>query len=151
MGRDHRPDDEETRREGLSVQAIDPFDGTQYELTIRHERIQAMRLRGKGAIQEAAYLVEYVLQHPRAIFRGLRRDEDEPRHEGDGTGWLCYCAIPPRAYDRDGNEIPPYRRKVYLVFVTDEEIVYNWRWDQADADEQHLPHDHENRFRERLL
>lgn len=141
-------DGQESRREGLAVQAVDPTDGTLYELTLSHDRVRSMALRGRGAILEASRLVEYVLQHPTAIFEGIRRDVDDPRY---GAGWRCYCGTPPCAYDDRGDEINPPPGRVYLVFVNDEEVVYNWRWDRADSENARLPYDHENRFRERLL
>ena len=142
MGRDR------SRREELAVQAIDPADGTLYELTLSYDRIRSMALRGRGAILEASRLVEYVLHHPTAIFEGIRRDADDPRY---GAGWRCYCGTPPCAFSESGEEINPPPAMVYLVFVNDEEVVYNWRWDRADSDNARLPHDHENRFRDRLL
>lgn len=92
--------------------------------------------------------VPMILQHPSAVFEGLRRDEDEDR---TGYGWRCYCGIPDHAYGRDGAAIPPYRGMVYLVFVNDEGVAYNWRWEQAAPDEPRLPIDHQDRFRKRLL
>jgi hypothetical protein len=39
----------------------------------------------------------------------------------------------------------------YLVFVDDENVVYNWRLEKADPDNPRLPVDHETRFKQRLL
>ena len=85
---------------------------------------------------------------PTAVFEGLRRDEDE---EPKGVGWRCYCGVPDCSYRRDGTETAPYPNRVYLVFVNDEGVAYNWRWEKADTDKAKLPVDHLTRFKRQLL
>jgi len=51
----------------------------------------------------------------------------------------------------NGTPIRPYRGQIYLVFVNDEGIAYNWRWEEADPENPRLPVDHENRFRKPVL
>ncbi len=41
--------------------------------------------------------------------------------------------------------------QVYLVFINDDGVAYNWRWDRADPDEPSLPVGYQTRFRKRLL
>lgn len=89
-----------------------------------------------------------ILQKPTAIFEGLRRDEDEDR---GGYGWRCYCGVPAQSYRSDGTAVPPYHSQVYLVFVNDERVAYNWRWEKADPDNPKLPLGYETRFKQRLL
>jgi hypothetical protein len=89
-----------------------------------------------------------ILQQPTAIFEGIRQDEDEDRQ---GYGWRCYCGIPESAYHSDGSVRAPYPNQVYLVFVNDESVAYNWRWEQADEDDPKLPQGHKERFKQRLL
>jgi hypothetical protein len=55
------------------------------------------------------------------------------------------------SFRRDGSEAPPYREQVYLVFVNDENIAYNWRWEKCDAEGPTLPENHVSRFKKRLL
>lgn len=98
--------------------------------------------------KECAIIVPMILQHPTAIFEGLREDEDEdPR----GVGWRCYCGIPAISYHSDGTERSPYPGQIYLVFVNDEEVAYNWRWEKADPDDPKLPQNYTQRFKKRLL
>ena len=59
--------------------------------------------------------------------------------------------IPKSAYHPDGTERPPYPNQVFLVFVNDEQVAYNWRWERAAPDDRKLPQDHEARFKKRLL
>src|SRR5208337_3405121 len=63
----------------------------------------------------------------------------------------CYCGIPEQSFRPDGSSARPYPGQVYLVFVNDEKVTYNWRWEKADPDDPRLPVDHETRFKQRLL
>lgn len=100
--------------------------------------------RLRGAARELAYLVPFVLQNPTAIFRGVR-DEGESQ-------WLCYAGLPEDAFNhRTGERVRPWAGQVFLVFVDDDRIVYNWRWDRSDATSLRLPVDYAERFEERLL
>lgn len=103
--------------------------------------------RGVLHVKECAYIVPMILEKPTAIFEGLRQDDDEDRR---GYGWRCYCGVPDRSYRADGTEGPPRTGYVYLVFVNDEMVAYNWSWTKADPDDPRVPANHENRFRERL-
>ena len=90
-----------------------------------------------------------ILRTPTAIFEGLRTDDDEDQH---GTaGWRCYCGVPEFAYHTDGTSRSPYPHQVYLVFVNEDGVAYNWRWENADPDDTRLPENHNSRFKKRLL
>jgi hypothetical protein len=141
-------DKEGSRRQHLILQAVNPTDGKTCEVQISFERMQAVARRSLGHAKECGYIVPMTLQKPTAIFEGLRIDADEdPR----GTGWRCYCGIPEHAYRRDGTATAPYPGQVYLVFVNDEGVAYNWRWEKADAENPLLPQNHSTRFKQRLL
>ncbi len=109
--------------------------------------MQAVARSGLGHAQECGKIVPAILQRPTAIFEGLRRDEDEDRW---GFGWRCYCGLPEHSYRSDGAAGRPYPGQVYLVFVNDEQVAYNWRWEKADPDDLTLPLDHALRFKQRL-
>ena len=78
---------------------------------------------------------------------GLGSEADEDKR---GVGWRCYCGLPDRSYAADGEKCPPRRGQVYLVFINEERVAYNRRWEPADADNPGLPPDHANRFKRRL-
>lgn len=137
----------ESRRQYITIAAIDPTDGTACEVMISYDRMQAVGRRSLGHAKECAYVVPMILQHPTAVFEGFGRDEDEDR---TGYGWRCYCGIPDHAYLRDGSAIPPHSGQVYLVFVNDEGVAYNWRWEEADSEQPLLPVDYADRFREQV-
>jgi hypothetical protein len=140
---------EESRRAYLTLAAIEPKDGTlTCEVLVSYDRMQAVARRSMGQAKECGLIVPAILQRPTAIFEGLRRDEDEDR---DGYGWRCYCGIPEHSYRPDGSEARPYPGQVYLVFVNDERVAYNWRWEKADPDNPRLPLGHADRFTQQLL
>jgi hypothetical protein len=106
-----------------------------------------------GAIKEAAELVPFALMHPRAIFGGLRHPDD--KYSGQSPGWLCYCSRPEYDYTKSGEPCNPEPCKVFLVFVNEEQIIFNWRWENADVkafcNKEYLPENYKIRFRERYL
>lgn len=137
-----------SRRDGILIEALDPVTGGVCEVFISHRRLLTVGRRSIGHAKECGHLVPFVLQHPASVFEGLRRDEEEdPR----GVGWRCYCAVPTCSYRRDGAEANPYPGQVYLVFINDERVAYNWRWDDADQDEPTFPIEYLTRFKRRLL
>jgi hypothetical protein len=139
---------EESRRKYLKLNAIDPVDGTMGEVLVSFDRMQAVGRRSMAHAKECGIIVPMILQQPTAVFEGLRQDEDEDQR---GVGWRCYCGIPERAYHSDGSERSPYLGQVYLVFVNEEGVAYNWRWEKADPDDLRLPQNHAVRFKKRLL
>jgi len=141
-------DKEDSRRTGLILHAVNPSDGAVCEVQVSFSRMQAVARRSLGHAKECGYIVPMILQRPTAVFEGLRRDEDEdPR----GVGRRCYCGIPEFSYRPDGTAGRPYPKQVYLVFVNDEGVAYNWRWEKADAEDPKLPENHLTRFRRRVL
>lgn len=139
----------ESRRHYLTIAAKDPVTGQlTAHVQISFERMQHVARRSSGHAKECAFIVPAVLQRPTAIFEGLTWDDDEDRR---GYGWRCYCAIPDNAYRSDGTPRETYPGQVYLVFVNDENVAYNWRWEKADPDDPTRPINHLTRFRTRLL
>ena len=106
-----------------------------------------------GAIKEAVELVQFTLKYPNSIFEGLRPPDDE--YSNKSPGWLCYCSRPVNDYTRTGEEISPPSWKVFLVFVNEDRIIFNWRWENADVEAFHgrdyLPENYSTRFKKRLL
>lgn len=137
-----------SRRDHLTLEAVNPADGKACGILVSHDRMQAVARRSMGHAKECGLILPMIIQQPTAIFEGIRQDEDEDRQ---GYGWRCYCGIPESAYHSDGTKRTPYPNQVYLVFVNDESVAYNWRWEQADQDDPKLPKNHEERFRKRLL
>lgn len=139
---------DESRRKYLTISAVNPIDGTLCEVQISQARMVTVGKRSMAHAKECAFLVPEILQGPTAVFEGLRSDEDE---DHTGCGWRCYCGIPSQAYHPDGTKRAAYPNQVYLVFVNDENVAYNWRWERSDDDDSKLPVDYNNRFRKRLI
>jgi hypothetical protein len=140
---------QESRRQGITLQAINPDDGTlTVEIQLSYDRMQTVAKRSLGHAKECGYIVPMILQKPTAIFEGLTQDQDE---DSRGYGWRCYCGIPEVSYHSDGTSGLPYSVQVYLVFVNEAGVAYNWRWEKADPDKLNLPINHATRFRKRLL
>ena len=148
---------DESRRAGLECEAVNPKTGkTDLILTVSYSKIRSLRhKRNRGELMRAVELVRLALKSPSAIFRGIRFEEDE-EHSCSSPGWLCYCCCPPYDFGRDGNPCDAPLWQVFLVFVNEDGIIYDWRWDKADIEafhqKQYLPLDYDNnRFQERIL
>jgi hypothetical protein len=123
--------------------AFNPIDGQRWTVIVPAAHIWLTWQRGMGPTRELAELVPFVLEHPTAVFRGLR-DRESP--EG-----LCYTGLPSKAYDySNGKKVGPWSGEVYLVFVNGAGAVYTERWEKSAPDDQTLPEGHETRFVERL-
>jgi hypothetical protein len=137
----------DSRREYLCIEALNPLNGETESIQISQQRMLSVGRRSVGHAKECGLIVPEILQNPTAVFEGLRRDEDDDQW---GCGWRCYCGIPSNSYTSDGREKASYPMQVYLVFVNDEGVAYNWRWEKADPDDPDLPINHQDRFQRRL-
>ncbi len=140
-------DEPSSRRGKLAIDAFDPITGGTIVVYISQERLLAIGKRSQGQTLEAAYLVPQALQCRGPVFEGLRSETDEDKR---GVGWRCYCSLPDRSYTADGDKRPPRRGQVFLVFLNEDRVAYNWRWEPADPENPELPLDHKNRFKRRL-
>jgi hypothetical protein len=127
---------------------IDPLTGKLRPIQLDFDKLKHLPRKGAGKVKEAGFVVREVLEKPIAVFRGLKRDTDEPRL---GAGWLCYVGRPGCCFEDDGRSVPPPQNRVFLVFVTDQWIAYNWYWHSADIHEPDLPEGYGDRFQEKLL
>jgi hypothetical protein len=140
-----------SRRENLTRRALNPeTQQPDLEVTIREQRLRGIGERGnKADVFTAAYTLDEALKNPNAIFEGLRFDEDELR-SCSSPGWLCYAYHPARKYNNEGQTLATPKGRIFLVFVNDDRVVYNWTWENADenalANGKYLPADYENRF-----
>lgn len=146
---------DESRRSGFECLAVSPIDGKKdLVLTLSINRAKILQRRANRADMYRVQLVRSVLDSPTAIFQGIRFEEDE-RHTCHCPGWLCYCGLPIKDYTSSGTEINPPPKKVFLAFVNDEHVVYNWGWERADLDAWerglYFPTEYQNRFQRRVL
>jgi hypothetical protein len=130
------------------VPAIDPITGQAVSVSFSHDKLMALTARSRGQVMEAARVVPAILLKPLGIFEGLCRDADEPYH---GVGWRCYSGQPTVAYKEDGTACDPWDGEVFLVFVNDERVAYEWYWTKGDPNRPGWPTGHEGRFKKNLL
>lgn len=129
-----------------SVDAICPFDGGKWNVLVSPQRIAFINKIGGAFRYESRLIVPAVLKKPAAIFEGVRRDEDENKGS-DVLGWLAYLGYCECGYGDDGAATEP-PGDPYLVFVDEERVAYNWRFDEDDL---LTPDVFEHRFRKKLL
>ncbi len=133
-----------TRKGYANVPAVNPKDGSPWDLYISLEKLQYITKRGMAHAKELAFVVPKVLLAPKAIFVGVRDELED--------NWLCYVGRPAHSYrGRKGDPCPPWPGEVYLVFVTSDHVIYTFRWEKAAEDNPDLPENYSMRFRERAL
>ena len=69
-----QPDPNQTRREPLMYDAIDPISGKLIVVQVRHDRLLTAAKVSVGHVKEIAFTVPYVLLRPTVIFEGLKKD-----------------------------------------------------------------------------
>ncbi len=128
----------------MSIEAVCPHDGKIWDVYLSLEKAKWVTSNGMGATLELAETVRDGLRNPRRIFRGVRDDD----REIDDDGWLCYISRPSVAYDRKRHvKVPAWDNEVFMIYVTDERVVYHWGWYACDNQDPDLPVDYENRFK----
>src|SRR6266446_1403048 len=81
--------------------------------------------------------VPFAVNHPHAIFKGLER-------EGHETSY-CYVAKPVRRFINDTLSEPLRAGLVFVVFVSSNLEIFNWRFEKACGDGK-FPENHHARF-----
>ena len=131
------------RRGYVKATAVDPFDGGAWDVRISNDRMDYIARRSLGQVKDMAFVLPHVLTCPTCIFQGNREDGE--------SEWLCYCGVPPRAFDQHGREILPPEGMVFLVFLNAERVAYTWRWECCDSEKSTFPQEHEQRFDRQVL
>ena len=142
------PSNQESRREYITIVAIDPIYGKPCEVLISYDRIQAVGrevLVTPKNVHISFRLFCNILRPFLKVFGGTRTNPAKAL-AGDVT-----AAFRNKSFLQDGTPIRPYAGQIYLVFVNDENVAYNWRWEKSDESDLRLPRDHDTRFRRRLL
>ena len=132
------------RKAGKSyrLEARNPYGDTRYNVLVTEATMDSARARGPGACRELMVNVPHVLIQPSAVFRGVRE-------RGENL-WLCYAGHPDYYYDSRGQRLAAPENEIFLVFVTEKQIVYTHRWEDADLENADSPRDYNDRFDKRL-
>ena len=103
------------------IEGVGPT-GVNWEFFLTKDRFEHAKRVSHGQVLELAYNVRHVMQDKNAfVFQGIRAD-------GHKEG-LSYIGYPPRRYDEHGNVLTPKEGEMFFVFVTEERIIYTWRWE----------------------
>lgn len=152
---DPQPSKPTPKRGYLSLDAVNPADGSHFEVWISRERAEAVAKRGRHAVCEMGYVVSEVLRKPRRVYEGVRWEGDQDRHRATDE-WLCYIGLPTADFRTPDSDRPsqPGKGKLFLVFVNRDRIAYNWRWEPAAEGTVDVPcgqGDSESRFGKQVL
>jgi hypothetical protein len=63
-----------TRRDYLTLAALDPASGQMGTVQVSFDRMQAVGRRSMAHAKECGLIVPQIVQHPTAIFEGLRQE-----------------------------------------------------------------------------
>lgn len=107
------------------------------EFRIPHNLVEHIQRYGPEHKFHELKLVKEILALPTVIFEGLRQEQEEG---------LCYAGVPSCRYTNQGNKKPPAKGKTFLVFLTNEGTVFQWRWEEADPDWEGYPLKWRERF-----
>jgi len=140
---------QQTRRELVAVNAVEPKTGKGCIVYISTKRIQEVGRRSIGQALECKELVTQVLQTPTRVFQGLRWDEDEKGSKS--PGWRSYCKIPTHSYSENGEKRPPRPNRVFMVCVNVDHVAFNWDWVRCDPRNPECPVKYDTRFKEPVL
>lgn len=112
------------------------------EVWLDQAHIDGLTKRGLETRFARIQLIPEVLKSPRAIFQGLKREEQE-----DG---LCYAGVPDVDHRNVSITVPPPKSMVFLVFITACNKISDWRWEKCDKDALDCPENYRTRF-EKIL
>jgi hypothetical protein len=129
------------RRGYRGFEALRPDGRGTWEVYISYDRLERMARKREWKFKELAVLVPDALRHPAAVFRGVRGEDHDA---------FVYVGLPA------GKGAPPGGRallspgEVFVVLLTANRVVYNWRRLPADPTVLVLPLNHQKIFLERL-
>ena len=133
----------------LIFSAFNPA-GEPFTVKVTRHRLLFLAKFGAWQMDEAAQTVAEVLSRPHAIFEGIRQEDDENKGP-NGVGWWCYAGIPSTRFLQGGAVRPAKSDELFLVFVTDELVAYNSRWEPVDPRKEWFEVGYRERFRRRIF
>jgi hypothetical protein len=114
-----------------------PESGQSCEFKISTEKIIWLHKYGPDDKFYNIQNLPFAVNHPNAIFKGLKRDGHDNSY--------CYVASPVRRFVGDTASKSLSDEWVFLVFVSQNLEVFDWRFERAGQDHK-LPENHETRF-----
>lgn len=114
-----------------SLNALDPNSQKTREAFIAKIQIEHLLKWGPATRYYEILSVAEVLEQPTSVHKGLNREGKENA--------LCYVGKPHRF--GDGWNSPGFPGMVFLVFVTDDDVIFEWRWEAEDSQRAGYPCD----------
>jgi len=124
-----------------TLPALDPFGVGQArrELRLAQAHVDGLTRHGLKSRFYRLLLVREVLTNPRVVFQGWEREGFEQA--------LCYVGSPSKDLRSESIETPPPPGMVFLVFVTPQGTLSDWRWEKSAEDNPEFPENYRVRFR----
>jgi hypothetical protein len=124
------------RRGYQSIGGIDPLTNNAKEFYIADSKIEHLLKYGPTSRYYGILSAGQVLKNPKIVFKGLKRDGKENA--------LCYVGKPSRF--GENWHAPGPSGMVFLVCITDHDVVFEWRWEKEDKAAPNMPEDCARRF-----
>lgn len=140
-----------TRNGYVPIKAFDPYDpeGEAWDLLVScglERKFQGQIFK----VKELAITVAQTILKPIQVCSGLR-DDFTPTEQSDE--WLCYISKPGIRFvhvvgkpGKPNEAYPQPTDRLFMVFVNEKRVIYNWRWEMADHQNPNCPIDDELRF-----
>ena len=142
-------DQPEYKNGELIFSAFNP-EGQPFTVKVTRQRLRFLAQSGAWRVEEATQTVGEVLNRPLAIFAGIRQEDDENKGP-NGVGWWCYAGVSSTRFLQGGSVRTAKSDEIFLVFVTDEFVAYNSRWELASPRPEWFQDGYLERFRRRIF
>jgi hypothetical protein len=96
-------------------------------------------------LHELRLLVPETLRHPDTLWAGIR----EPDPGEDDAGY-CFAKHFPYRINGEGGQYPNKEAAVFCVYVNNDFLIYEYRWDESDRADHRYPRGHESRFQRHI-
>jgi hypothetical protein len=120
----------------IPLPGLNPITGREEEFFVSISHMEHMLSFGPAHRYFELKCVAEVMEKPRRIYQGLKRDGKKDA--------LCYVGRP-RRHGEDW-EAPAPADMVFVVFITATHVIFEWRWEKADNVNESLPDNHAIRF-----
>ena len=108
------------------IRGLSPDGKSEWDFHLDSKKVEFVKRVSTGAVHELSKNVPFVMREINAlVFQGIRTDGHQ---EG-----LCYMGWPHRRFGTEGNELVVKDEDCFLVFINEERIIYNWRWETIPA------------------
>jgi hypothetical protein len=119
-----------------------PESSGECEFKISTSKIRWLNTHGPTDVFYSLKNVPFTMSEPCAIFKGLEREGQENSY--------CYVAKPNRRFRGEDQSVAVGEEWVFLVFLSSNLEIFNWRFERADAVDNFVPENYKTRFKKLL-